>query len=59
MGEFILRLLAAIVIGLFIAAPVSVVVFLYGLACGRSLSQALSAAAEVAANIVCEVTLQA
>jgi hypothetical protein len=57
-AEFIFRLLLAIVLGLAFAAPISLVVFVYSLANGRSLSEAVAHALDAAVNIVGEVASQ-
>jgi hypothetical protein len=57
--EIIFRLVLGIVIGCFFAAPVSLVVLIYKLATGHSLSEAARIATEVGIHIVGEVASQA
>jgi hypothetical protein len=52
MGEFFSRLLGALVLGLLFALPGSLVVLLWGVACGRPWSEAASSALQVAVEIV-------
>jgi hypothetical protein len=57
--EVVVRLLFGIVIGCFVALPVFLIVFVYGLSVGRSFSEAVRAAGEAGASIVGEIASHA